>query len=453
MKAFFLFCAIAVASPQYDLAAAELDVKEANLSVFKEEGEDQEEEKEPEEEKDQGPRRVLMVIDMIRDYCSTCTPKGASTCKWQEDIHDLAEKIGKELEAGYDLIVFTKDLDLSDDAGSCFQKGTDGYKVVEEIWNQIPDNVEFLTWAKDTDDWFTGDNIYEQMYDSDFSAYVTLDYIQWGNKRHFDLEDPQDDTANTMEELLGSHKIREEQKTSFVKINGQVTRLSELDNQQKGKLERYDFKRANTEIVVTGIMLTRCVLKGAVHAAHKGWKVEVREDLTDLEEEKGWYAAPGHVFHNKPITTYGHVNIGHAPPAECTVFDADEKRKTCEKGSVGHGKWMVNVFAGHKGGPSKEEAPKYLKQAGVAFVNKTNLPLSENISEENVPPPEEVSSEDGLQNIENQPPSSSKPILRRINNQRSYRTVRIAGEVFGQNDERTNPMQTDVSKNKRKSTK
>jgi len=338
---------------------------------------DSDDEKEP----DQGfppDRRVLMVIDMQKDYCKDCNKKESHCKEWEKPIRDLAERIGREVQGGYDLIVLTRDLLDADKrcAGKgLLQKGTHGYEVVDEIWDKIPDNVEFLTWAKDTDDWFIGDNVYERMYDSDFSAHATLKYIQWNNKRHFDLEDTDDLTANTMEQLWESRDVREEQATSFVKIKGQVKHLRE----QKMGLDRYDFKKENTQITVTGIMLTRCVLKGAVHAAFRGWKVNVREDLTDLEDSEAWYIERGHVFHNSHIPNYGHVNIVHAPPPECNVFDANGGKKSCEKESAGHDKWMVNVFSGHKGGPSKKMARDYLLEAGVGFVNPTTF---ENNSED-----------------------------------------------------------------------
>jgi len=328
-------------------------------------------------------RKVLMVIDMQNDYCGDCDKKEeASYKKWEKDIQDLAKKIGREVQNGYDLIVLTQDmLDAEKWAADegLLQKGTSGYEVVGEIWNKIPDNVEFLTWAKDTDDWFIGDNVYEKMYDSDFSAHATLNYVQWNNKRHFDLEDTNDLTANTMEQLLESRDVREEQTTSFVKIKGQVKRLHKLDRQQKMGLERYDFKKGNTEITVAGIMLTRCVMKGAIHAVFKGWKVHVREDLTDLEDSDPWYIERSHIFHNGRIPTYGHVNIAHAPPPKCEVFDANGGKKSCEKKSAGHDKWMVNVFSGHKHGPPKKMARDYFLEAGVGFVNPTT---SENNSED-----------------------------------------------------------------------
>jgi len=278
---------------------------------------------------------VLVITDVQNDYCKGCGSESESPwarTEVKELLEDITKAIALKKSDGsplWDLIVFTRD--VLEENYVCADVDHDGqandFKIIDEkrvclggssltsgsYGSQVPDelksardmaNVPFIEHTKSTADWMTTMNP-ETSFDGKFK---------------FDAE------------LLES-----------------VPQLT-----LKEKLERKGFAPGKTTIVVTGIVTNRCVMKGAIHAAHEGYSTFALTDaIWGFPEMDNW-------------TTQG--KKANAPELDCpTNHDG-----TCTS------EWKKQVYLGYKGGPTSDLAIEYMKKAGVGMllVNDTQSALS-----------------------------------------------------------------------------
>lgn len=276
---------------------------------------------------------VLVVVDMQNDYCLECE-QTTDTCHWafRSPLESAAAQINSAItESGvdWDFIVYTQGLMTwpSGDGDECTYPDTRGFEVIDTLKNELDNDFskdptkDFMMFSKLTDDWFTD--------------------AVFGGSRQF---------ANNGETLPGW-------------TGEQPPTLPE-------QLEYRGFKPGNTQLFVTGTATNRCVMKGAVHARDLGFDVVLGKDAVTGGSEDRWVISKTTIPEGPnacviPSETDQYPSLHACAVAlSCeeqygtTVCTADQKKE-----------WMHNVFYGWRGGPSQNDAFKYLENSGVVVVD------------------------------------------------------------------------------------
>ena len=239
---------------------------------------------------------VLVVVDMQNDYCNDCGSTSSTITKWAGPLSAVATKINTcALKDKWDLVIFTQDW-LASKTGFLVA-GTEGAKLVPQLATSSA-SPKAIRFTKTADDWM-----------NEMSPTTAFD-----KKYHFAMHG----------EATAAH--------------GDHPTLMQV-------LCDLGYTAAKTTIHTVGTATNRCVMKGSVHAATKGYKVSMHKALASPKGEVGLenWVTKGPTANAPPLT---------APQT------ANHKKK-----------WVNDIFTGYKGGPKAKDALTYMKEAGVQIVD------------------------------------------------------------------------------------
>lgn len=273
---------------------------------------------------------VLVVVDMQNDYCLDCG-ESQDGCHWpfRSPLESTAAKINKAVtDAGvdFDFVVFTEGLmSWETDDGKCTFPNTRGFQIIDAL--------------KTTDDSFLGDPTKDVMH---FSK-LTDDWFTNAvfSDRQF---------ANNGETLPFWNK--------------------DLPPTLPEQLAYRNLKPDNTQLFVTGTATNRCVMKGAVHARQLGFDVVLAKDAVTGGSEDRWVISKVTIPEGPnacaiPSETGEYSNLHHCAVA----LSCEEQYNTQKCTEEEKQEWMGNVYFGWRGGPSQNDAFKYLENSGVVVVD------------------------------------------------------------------------------------
>jgi len=281
---------------------------------------------------------VVLVIDMQNDYCSSCDEVQeneelkASQSPWSgTTIKAISPAVQDVLgmradKGGWDMVVLTKDT-LKTGTGY-LEAGTPGSSVVKEITDYVAP-ARTVIFSKDTDDWMN-----------------TLDAnTSFDGQRHFALED----------------------EAKYVKNEFANPSLKQI-------LQHNGFHPGKTNLVVTGVLTNRCVLKGAVHAQMEGYAVFVVKDATGGSEEADRWQADAHDAPDHGKNFLQGVNFSMVPVTRGTFAKTVTKdhwagiKRAMPLIKDNVDRWRKRIFTGYKGGPALADTWTFLSRSFVYVV-------------------------------------------------------------------------------------
>lgn len=281
--------------------------------------------------------KVLIVVDMQNDYCAECKTD-EDTCNWpyRSLLNDPAAKVNEAIRdsnVDYEFAVYTQGLqDWHTDDGDCTYPGQRGFEIMDTLKSGLDQGFandptkDFMTFSKLTDDWFT---------DAVFGSR------QWANN------------GETLPFWTGD----------------QPPTLPE-------QLKYRGFLPSNTQLFVTGTATNRCVMKGAVHARALGFDVILAKDAVTGGSEDRWVISKVTIPDGQnacaiPSETDEYGNLHHcAVSLSCEEYNNKQGGAPCTEEEKQE--WMYNVYFGWRGGPSQNDAFKYLENSGVVVVDSVD---------------------------------------------------------------------------------